>query len=157
MARTKQTARQRGQVLSASTSAGGGKAPRSGISRTKPRATGLGKGKGRRAIERLKTKSRRTRPGIKALREIRKFQKSTELLIRKAPFSRLVREIMQDYNKTIDNIQASALLCLQVGWFFLSIVQFVSFRFLCHVTWDKTGTTVSFCLCHAPTCHIKFI
>jgi histone H3 len=32
-----------------------------------------------------------------ALREIRRYQKSTELLIRKLPFQRLVREIMQDY------------------------------------------------------------
>ncbi len=30
-----------------------------------------------------------------ALREIRKYQKSTELLIRKLPFQRLVREIAQ--------------------------------------------------------------
>lgn len=35
----------------------------------------------------------RFRPGTVALREIRKFQKSTELLIRKLPFQRLVREI----------------------------------------------------------------
>jgi hypothetical protein len=34
---------------------------------------------------------RRARPGAKALREIRKYQKSTELLIRKLPFARLVR------------------------------------------------------------------
>ena len=32
-----------------------------------------------------------------ALREIRRYQKSTELLIRKLPFQRLVREIAQDY------------------------------------------------------------
>ena len=31
---------------------------------------------------------RRFRPGTKALMEIRKFQKSGELLIRKAPFAR---------------------------------------------------------------------
>ena len=37
--------------------------------------------------------TRRYRPGTVALREIRKYQKSTELLIRKLPFSRLVREI----------------------------------------------------------------
>jgi hypothetical protein len=36
---------------------------------------------------------RRFRPGTVALREIRKYQKSTELLIRKLPFQRLVREI----------------------------------------------------------------
>lgn len=36
---------------------------------------------------------RRTRPGTNAMREIRKLQKSTDLLIRKAPFQRLVREM----------------------------------------------------------------
>jgi len=35
------------------------------------------------------------RPGTSALREIRCFQKTTELLIRKAPFQRVVREIAQ--------------------------------------------------------------
>ena len=34
-------------------------------------------------------------PGTIALREIRRFQKTTELLIRKAPFQRVVREIAQ--------------------------------------------------------------
>lgn len=40
-------------------------------------------------------KPHRYRPGTVALREIRKYQKSTELLIRKLPFQRLVREIAQ--------------------------------------------------------------
>ncbi|KIY74031.1 histone-fold-containing protein [Cylindrobasidium torrendii FP15055 ss-10] len=38
-------------------------------------------------------KPHRFKPGTVALREIRKYQKSTDLLIRKLPFSRLVREI----------------------------------------------------------------
>ena len=38
-------------------------------------------------------KPNRYRPGSVALREIRKYQKSTDLLIRKLPFQRLVREI----------------------------------------------------------------
>lgn len=38
----------------------------------------------------------RFKPGTVALREIKKYQKSTELLIRKMPFARLVREIAQD-------------------------------------------------------------
>ena len=42
-------------------------------------------------------KKRRYRPGTKALREIRRYQKSTELLIPSAPFQRLVREIAQVY------------------------------------------------------------
>ena len=42
-------------------------------------------------------KPHRYRPGTVALREIRKYQKSTELLIRKLPFQRLVREIALDF------------------------------------------------------------
>ena len=38
---------------------------------------------------------RKYRPGMKALREIRKYQKSTDLLIPALPFSRLLREIVQ--------------------------------------------------------------
>ncbi|CAA80154.1 Histone H3-like centromeric protein cpar-1 [Caenorhabditis elegans] len=41
------------------------------------------------------SKTRRYRPGQKALEEIRKYQESEDLLIPKAPFARLVREIMQ--------------------------------------------------------------
>ncbi|KAJ3327717.1 centromeric DNA-binding histone H3-like protein cse4 [Blyttiomyces sp. JEL0837] len=46
------------------------------------------------------TKSRRYRPGTVALREIRKYQKSTDLLLRKAPFARLVREVADEYSTT---------------------------------------------------------
>jgi len=41
-------------------------------------------------------KPHRFRPGTVALREIRKYQKSTELLIRKRPFQRLLREITEE-------------------------------------------------------------
>ncbi|VAH21923.1 unnamed protein product [Triticum turgidum subsp. durum] len=54
----------------------------------------------------------RFRPGIVALREIRKYQKSTELLIRKLPFQRLVRDIAQDF-KTDLRFQSSAVSALQ--------------------------------------------
>ena len=57
-------------------------------------------------------KPHRYRPGTVALREIRKYQKSTELLIRKLPFQRLVREIAQDF-KTDLRFQSSAILALQ--------------------------------------------
>lgn len=40
----------------------------------------------------------RFRPGIKALKEIRKFQKSTDLLIHRLPFARLVKEITTDFH-----------------------------------------------------------
>lgn len=45
----------------------------------------------------LGIKRTRARPGANALKEIRKYQKSTELLIRRAPFQRLVREITRDF------------------------------------------------------------
>ncbi|OMJ91984.1 hypothetical protein SteCoe_5298 [Stentor coeruleus] len=57
-------------------------------------------------------KPHRFRPGTVALREIRKYQKSTELLVRKLPFQRLVREIAQEY-KTDLRFQSSAVLALQ--------------------------------------------
>ncbi|KAJ3856381.1 histone H3 [Lentinula lateritia] len=64
-------------------------------------------------------KGRRFRPGTVALREIRKYQKSTDLLLRKLPFSRLVREIAQDMTTSTNGEmyelrwQSSALLALQ--------------------------------------------
>jgi histone H3 len=57
-------------------------------------------------------KPHRYRPGTVALREIRRYQKSTELLIRKLPFQRLVREIAQDF-KTDLRFQSTAILALQ--------------------------------------------
>ena len=57
-------------------------------------------------------RAHRFRPGTVALRQIRKYQKSTELLIRKLPFQRLVREIANDF-KTDLRFQSSAVLALQ--------------------------------------------
>ena len=54
----------------------------------------------------------RYKPGTVALREIRRYQKTTELLIRKLPFSRLVREVTQDF-KTDLRFQRSAIGALQ--------------------------------------------
>ncbi|KAI9467021.1 histone-fold-containing protein [Lactarius psammicola] len=65
-------------------------------------------------------KKRRYRPGTVALREIRKYQKSTDLLLRKLPFARVVREIaldmttdMNEYGDTGLRWQSSAILALQ--------------------------------------------
>ena len=57
-------------------------------------------------------KPHRYRVGTVALKDIRHFQKSTALLIRKLPFQRLVREIAQDF-KTDLRFQSAAILCLQ--------------------------------------------
>lgn len=60
------------------------------------------------------SKKRRARPGTRALREIRYYQRSTNLLIRKLPFSRLVREIADIHRKDL-RWQASALEALQMA------------------------------------------
>ena len=57
-------------------------------------------------------KERRNRPGTVALREIRKYQKSTDLLLPRAPFQRVVREITGDYDPDL-RFAAQALIALQ--------------------------------------------
>jgi len=94
MARTKQTARKQT----------GSKAPRKQLGnkaarKSAPVSSGL-------------KKPHRYRPGTVALREIRKFQKSTELLIRKLPFQRLVREIATEFKSDL-RFQSQAVLALQ--------------------------------------------
>ena len=59
-----------------------------------------------------KRKARRYRPGTVALREIRRYQKSSELLIRRMPFQRLVREIAQVHNPYLQ-FQSGTILALQ--------------------------------------------
>ena len=54
----------------------------------------------------------RYRPGTIALREIRKYQNSTRLLISKLSFQRLVKEITQEFRTDL-RFQSSALLALQ--------------------------------------------
>ena len=59
-----------------------------------------------------KRKAQRYRPGTVALREIRRYQKSSELLIRRMPFQRLVREIAQVHNPYL-RFQSGTILALQ--------------------------------------------
>jgi histone H3 len=94
MARTKQTARK----------STGGKAPRKQLATKLARKCRPQKG----GVK----KPHRYRPGTVALREIRRLQKSTELLIRKLPFQRLVREVAQDF-KTDTRWQAKAVFAQQ--------------------------------------------
>jgi histone H3 len=58
-------------------------------------------------------KKHRFHPGTKALREIRRYQKSTELLMRRGPFQRLVREIGQEVLPEGLRFKKSAMLALQ--------------------------------------------
>ena len=93
-ARTKQTARK----------STGGKAPRKQLVTKAARASAPAPG----GVK----KPHRYRPGTVALREIRRYQKSTELLVRKLPFQRLVREIAQDFMSDV-RFQSQAILALQ--------------------------------------------
>ena len=94
MARTKQTARK----------STGGKLPRKQLATKAARKSGPATG----GVK----KPHRYRPGTVALREIRRYQKSTDLLVRRLPFQRLVREIAQDYKGDL-RFQASAVLAMQ--------------------------------------------
>ncbi len=57
-------------------------------------------------------KSFKWRPGTVALRQVKKLQKSTELLIAKAPFSRLVRELAESHKAGL-RFASSALSAIQ--------------------------------------------
>ena len=96
MARTKQTARK----------STGGKAPRKNLASKAARKSAPAPATG--GVK----KPHRYRPGTVALRDIRRYQKSTELLLLKLPFQRLVREIAQDF-KTDLRFQSSAVMALQ--------------------------------------------
>eukprot|EP00039_Didymoeca_costata_P000823 m.47395 g.47395 ORF g.47395 m.47395 type:complete len:145 (-) comp10495_c0_seq2:69-503(-) len=67
------------------------------------------------ASDRDPKKKRRYRPGTKALHEIRRYQKSTELLFRKLPFARVVREVSLPFYAGREPFrwQAMAILALQ--------------------------------------------
>ncbi|CAN1169119.1 Histone H3-like centromeric protein CENH3 [Linum perenne] len=58
-------------------------------------------------------KKHRFRPGTRALREIRHYQKTTGFLIAVAPFIRLVRMITQEFSNEVNRWQAEALVALQ--------------------------------------------
>ena len=58
-------------------------------------------------------KPHRYQLGTVALHEIRRYQKSTELLIRKLPFQQLVRELAQDLNKINIRFQSGVIMALQ--------------------------------------------
>ena len=94
MARTKQTARK----------SSGGKCPRMSLNTQHGRRNRVRRG----GVK----KPHRFRPGTVALREIRRYQKSYDLLIRKIPFQRVVREIAQTIQSDL-RFQSLAILALQ--------------------------------------------
>ena len=102
MVRTKQIARK-------STKTGAGQQPRIQLASKAARKTAQPSTAGVK-------KPHRYRPGTVALREIRRFQKSTELLIRKLPFQRLCKEITQEFRTDL-RFQSAAIGALQVNLF----------------------------------------
>jgi histone H3 len=90
-------------------------------------------------------------PGTVALREIQKFQKNTDLLIGKAPFQHLVKEIVQDLSRTSDlQMQSTALLALQEAAEYFMVVVFSDTN-LCamhgkHVTIMKKDMVLACCI-----------
>ncbi|KAG8854488.1 centromeric DNA-binding histone H3-like protein cse4 [Serendipita sp. 411] len=96
----------------------GGKAPK----KTVPGQQAGPAGRGQRQAEGAPVRRRRYRPGMLALKEIRSFQRSTDLLLAKLPFTRVVREISMEMMTGNGNYdagnaalrwQTSALLALQ--------------------------------------------
>ncbi len=70
-------------------------------------------------------KTRRFRPGTKALMEIRKYQKATNLLIPRLPFSRLVREVaFETSGASMPDVrfQSSAIQALQVRMYYFELI-----------------------------------
>ena len=93
---------------------GSGKAPHKQLQPKTLKKKGRAKG-GMKKLppdQQPKKKPHKYRPGTVALREIRRYQKSTELLIRK-PFQRLVRELAQDLSKMNVRFQSGAIMALQ--------------------------------------------
>lgn len=103
MTRRKQTAARKAHQLAGKTAGKTAQQPIS-VVQAKPVENSSNKKRRRR---------RRRRPGSKALREIRKYQRSTQLLLRKKPFARLVREIQVKYNREDMRWTAKALEALQ--------------------------------------------
>ena len=121
MARIKQTARKSTGGKTARKPTGGKPAPGTSAPRTElDQKLNRKKVTVRKSTAIAKPKAGVGRGGAKKihgttipLREIRRYQKSTELLIRKLPFQRLVREIAQDF-KTDLWFQAASIGALQV-------------------------------------------
>lgn len=90
---------------------GGTKSPAPKKSTKSPKATSSSSSSA--VASRLAAGRKRYRPGVKAIKEIRFYQRNTDLLIRKLPFARLVKEIQSEMSSRDYRWQASAILALQ--------------------------------------------
>ncbi|SCV05693.1 LANO_0H13102g1_1 [Lachancea nothofagi CBS 11611] len=68
-----------------------------------------------KTIRRRKSSTKRYRPSDVALQEIRKYQRSTDLLISKMPFARLVKEVTDQFTTEEQQLrwQSMAIMALQ--------------------------------------------
>ncbi len=136
MARTKQTARK----------STGGKAPRKHVASKAARKSAMQSG----GVK----KPHRFRPGTVALREIRRFQKSTELLIRKLPFQRLVREIAQVCTTLVQSIQQKIVQIIKISFSIINFLRsyihlFVSFQYI-YIGFQNWSQIPSYCCNGSP-------
>ena len=80
------------------------------MAKKRSKSKGKGKKRGRKPVK--VRKKHRWRPGTVAMRDIRRYQKSTKCLMQRAPFQRLVRSLAKGYNSEL-RFQASSLAALQ--------------------------------------------
>lgn len=111
MARTKATS-----STTITVSKKGGKPRSKSVVAKKPKSDNLPIQKKRKSdeSEKKERKKRRNKPGTKAKRDRKRYQKSVELMIQKKPFENLVREVMQEFNDRM-RIQPMAVRAIQEG------------------------------------------
>nr|UHA57731.1 histone H3.6 [Crypthecodinium cohnii] len=124
MARTKMIAQKSSSTSSIVVAAKAGKAPgkvpgkapgkafREQLAGKAPRKQTTVPGADGARLNRVK-RSHRLKSGQVALREIKQYQKSTDLLLLKLPFQRLIKELCEETLKVEVRFQAQAILALQ--------------------------------------------
>ena len=145
MARIKQTKKTNGGKAPQKTN--GGKAPRKQLASKAARKSVPDNAGG-------KKKPHRYRPGTVALREIRRYQKSTEFLIKKAPFQRWVRELAQDFKVDL-RMKGSALQLLQEGFEVYLVQKMEAINLLAIHAKRVTITPKDVTLAFAPALRLK--
>ena len=97
--------------------------------------------KGKKNIT-FSSRPRKAQPYKKVFQELKKYQKSVDLLIRKLPFQRLVREVTNDIRTGL-RFRPAAILALQV--YFYLIIQHKQLCSSSHVSSSNSITGVLFC------------
>lgn len=123
MARTKKIAKKRvpNETGASSSNGGGGGSSDTNRKRSSTNRKPKAQRSSQQQQQQQQQRPHRYRPGQAALREIRRYQRSTEFLIKRLPFQRLVREILADL-KINYAIQVAALEALQVSANFIFLI-----------------------------------